>query len=163
MMAGYLAEPQATLKAWRGLWFHTGDHMWQDEDGWFHFLGRRSDTMRRGGENISAYEVEQVLLAHDAVRKAAVFGVPSDIYGEEVMAVIQSPGFTAEALESIIAHCRANLPYFAVPRYVRVAEELPMTASEKIAKNQLKREGVRPGTWDLGERKSRTVLADGTG
>jgi crotonobetaine/carnitine-CoA ligase len=163
MMAEYLAEPQATLKAWRGLWFHTGDHMRQDEDGWFHFVGRRSDAIRRGGENISAYEVEQVLLAHDAVRKAAVFGVPSDVYGEEVMAVIQSPGFNADVLESVVAHCRANLPYFAVPRYVRVADDLPVTASEKIAKSQLKRAGVQPGTWDLGERKPRHLPAGDRG
>ena len=148
MMLGYLHNPEATLREWRDLWFRTSDRMRVDEDGWFYFAGRSTDSIRRGGENISALEVENVLNAHPAVSNSAVVAVDSDVYGQEVLAFIE--GASAHHLDSIVEHCSANLPYFAVPRYFDMVEELPRTVSEKIDKPALKSRGLHVTAIDRG-------------
>ena len=86
--------PEKTAEAWRNLWFHTGDALRRDEDGWYYFVDRYKDTLRRRGENISSYEVEQVILGHPAVAECAVIGVPADVEAgeDEVMAVVVRVG-----------------------------------------------------------------------
>jgi crotonobetaine/carnitine-CoA ligase len=154
MMLGYLDNAEATTDAWRNLWFHTADRMTVDADGWYYFAGRASDSIRRGGENISAFEVELVLNAHPAVTQSAVVGVASAIYGQEAMAFLQGP--TTDDLADVVAHCARNLPYFAVPRYVELVETLPRTTSEKVDKPRLAARGIGPATIDRGEiRKPR--------
>ena len=87
---GYYGMPDKTAEAWRNLWFHTGDALRRDEDGWYYFVDRYKDALRRRGENISSYEVEQAILAHPAVAECAVVGVPADVEAgeDEVMVVI---------------------------------------------------------------------------
>ena len=144
---GYWRMPQATVEAWRNLWFHTGDRV-VCEDGWFRFLDRMKDAIRRRGENISAWEVEQVLHLHDRVQAAAVIPVPSPLGEDDVMAcVVPRPGEAIDPVE-LIRFCEPRLPYFAVPRYVEVVEELPLTENGKVRKFVLRERGVTPATWD---------------
>ncbi len=148
---GYWGMPEKTVEAWRNLRFHTGDRVIRDGDGFFRFVDRMKDAIRRRGENVSSFEVEQVLLAHPEIANAAVFPVRSELAEDEVMAaVVLAPG-AALAPEAIIAHCAALLPYFAVPRYLDFAAELPATESGKVQKYRLIERGVTVATWDRGE------------
>lgn len=149
MMLGYLDNAAATLKEWRNLWFHTSDRMKVDAQGWYYFAGRSSDSIRRGGENVSAYEVEGVLNRHPLVALAGVVGVHSEIYGEEILAFLEGP--SAADLDAIVDFCEANLPYFAVPRFFDLVEALPRTPSEKVDKPRLKAQGRSERTIDRGE------------
>ncbi len=145
---GYWAMPEQTVKAWRNLWFHTGDRVVRDPDGWFRFVDRAKDAIRRRGENISSWEVEQAVLEHAAVSAAAAFPIPSELAEDEVMvAIVLEPG---EALspEELIEHCRPLLPYFAVPRYVEFVSELPLTENGKVRKQVLRERGLTSATWD---------------
>lgn len=145
---GYWQMPDATNAARRNLWMHTGDLMVVDESGWYHFVDRAKDAIRRRGENVSAFEVEQVLQAHPTVAECAVYAVPSDVMEDEVMAaVVPEPGRSLTA-EELMAHCERRLPYFAIPRYIRIMEELPRTSTAKVMKKQLRDEAVTDDTWD---------------
>ena len=146
----YLGMPERTVEAWRDLWFHTGDAMKMDENGWYYFVDRVKDALRRRGENISSFEVEEAVKLHPAVAQAAVVGVRADEEAgeDEVMAfVILEPGGTAP-YEDIAAHCERELPDFMVPRYLEIVDEFPLTATEKIRKKDLRERGVGPNTWD---------------
>ena len=123
MIEEYVGMPEETLAAFRNLWFHTGDLGTFDEDGYLHFVGRKKDAIRRRGENVSAFEVETVLEDHPAVAEVAVIGVPDDISGEEILALIV-PRSAIDPV-ALLDHCQARLPYYAVPRYVRMVETLP--------------------------------------
>ncbi|WZH52428.1 MAG: AMP-binding protein [Nocardioides alkalitolerans] len=145
---GYYGMPEKTLEAWRNLWFHTGDALKKDEDGWFYFIDRYKDALRRRGENISSYEVEQAVLGHPAVVECAVIGVPADQEAgeDEVLAVVVATE-PVEAAE-ILAWCRGKIPAFAIPRYVRVVDALPKTPSEKVRKAALRADGITSDTYD---------------
>ena len=156
LMQGYYGMPEATLAAFKNLWFHTGDVMRQDEDGYLYFVGRSRDMVRRRGENISSAEVEMGIETHPEVLECAVYGVPSDLTEEEVMAsVVLRPGalLTAPALA---AHCTAHMARFMVPRYLRFLPALPKTPTDKVEKFRLKAEGLVPGTWDREAADSRS-------
>jgi crotonobetaine/carnitine-CoA ligase len=144
---GYYGLPADTVSAWRNLWFHTGDRVIREPDGYYRFIDRIKDVIRRRGENISAWEVEQVLVAHSDVVSAAAIPVPSELGDDEVMAVVVSRRGFHDPIE-LLEHCRARLPYYAVPRYVEFAESLPLTANGKIQKSSLKDQGVSLHTWD---------------
>lgn len=155
---GYIGQPDETVAAWRNLWFHTGDRVVREADGWFRFAGRIKDSIRRRGENISAHEVEQVLLAHPAIAAAAVFPVRSELAEDEVMAaVVLHPG-PAPSAPDITDFAAARLPRFAVPRYIAIRDALPLTANGKVAKHELIAAGVTPDTWD-----AQASLAPGQG
>lgn len=129
-------------------WFHTGDMLHADADGNLYFDDRKTDSLRRRGENISAWEVEREINAHPAVLESAVFGVPSDLGEDDVMAVVQlKPGEQLTA-EKLIGHCEKRLAKFMIPRYVEFRETLPKTGTHRTQKSILKREGVGPKTWD---------------
>ncbi|MGF6767084.1 crotonobetaine/carnitine-CoA ligase [Paraburkholderia sp. GAS33] len=146
---GYFSMPEATVDAWRNLWFHTGDRVIRDADGYYKFLDRLKDAIRRRGENISSFEVEHVLLSHPAVETAAVFAVRSELAEDEVMAaLVLRDGEILEPLE-LIRYCEPRLPYFAVPRFIDVLRELPKTENGKIQKYRLREKGVTERTWDL--------------
>ncbi len=152
MQLGYWRNPEATVQAWRNLWFHTGDQLRRDSDGWYEFLDRKKDAIRRFGENISSFEVESVLLEHPAIAEAAVYAVPAQLAEDEVMAsLILEPGQTVTPSE-ILAYCEASLPYFAVPRYIRITPELPKTQTAKVQKAVLRSIGIDSLTWDAGPR-----------
>ncbi|REE07341.1 crotonobetaine/carnitine-CoA ligase [Paraburkholderia sp. BL27I4N3] len=147
--SGYLGMPEKTVEAWRNLWFHTGDRVVRDADGYYRFVDRLKDTIRRRGENVSSFEVEQVLLSHPSVETAAVFAVKSALAEDEVMAaVVLRDGETLEPLD-LIRYCEPRLPYFAVPRYLDFARDLPKTENGKIQKFKLRETGVTATTWDL--------------
>ena len=139
---GYYGMSEKTAEAWRNLWFHTGDALRRDEDGWYYFVDRYKDTLRRRGENISSYEVEQVILAHPGVTECAVIGVPADVEAgeDEVLAVVVPAGAVDAA--GIWAWCRGRMPDFAIPRFIRFADGLPRTPSEKIRKGELRDAGT---------------------
>lgn len=149
-MAGYNAMPEKTVEAWRNLWFHTGDAGTYDTEGYFYFIDRIKDCIRRRGENISSYEVEQVLNAHPAVAESAAVAVKSSIAGgeDDVKAcLVLRPGMTVEPV-ALLDYCQERMPYFAVPRYVEFVQELPRTPTEKLQKHKLREAGVTATTWD---------------
>jgi len=146
--SGYFNMPDKTEEAWRNGWFHTGDRVVREADGAFRFIDRTKDAIRRRGENISSYEVEQVLLSHPSVATVAVYPVQSELAEDEVMAsLIARPGEHIDP-QALTAYCEGRLPYFAIPRYVDVVDELPRTENGKIQKFKLRERGVTPGTWD---------------
>ena len=145
---GYFAMPEKTVEAWRNLWFHTGDRVVKERDGSFRFVDRMKDAIRRRGENISSYEVEQVLLSHPFVGAVAVFPVRSEMAEDEVMAaIIPAPGAVVDYAE-LIAFCRPRLSYFAIPRFIETVESLPTTENGKVRKYALTERGVTAATWD---------------
>lgn len=145
---GYFGMPDKTVEAWRNLWFHTGDRVVREADGSFRFIDRMKDAIRRRGENISSYEVEQALLSHPGVAQAAAFPVRSELAEDEVMVtLVPQPGVTLDPAE-VAKHCEARLPNFAVPRYFDIAADLPRTENGKVQKYRLKERGVTPTTWE---------------
>jgi carnitine-CoA ligase len=143
---GYYKSEDATANAMRDGWFHTGDRGSRDEDGYFAFIDRLKDSIRRRGENISSYEVERVVNSHPDVAESAAFGVPSDLGEEEVMVVVIPRGGAVDP-GRLIEFCRERMADFMVPRYVRAQVELPKTATQRVQKFELRKQGVE-GAWD---------------
>jgi crotonobetaine/carnitine-CoA ligase len=140
--------PEATLKAWRNGWFHTGDSMRVDADGNYYFVDRATDSLRRRGENISSMEVEREILAHPDVLEAAVVAAPADESEDEVRAFVAfRPGAEVDPRE-LTEWLIPRLPYFMVPRYVDVLDELPKTESQKAQKYKLRTLPLTETTWD---------------
>jgi acyl-CoA synthetase (AMP-forming)/AMP-acid ligase II len=140
--AGYLKNDAATAEAWRDGYFHTGDIIFRDEDGLFHFVDRKKNVIRRSGENIAAVEVEGVLKQHPGVAAIAVAPVPDALRGDEVMACVvrhDSARFLNEVAlaRSIVDFCLQRLAYYKAPGYVGFCEQLPLTATEKIQRSEL--------------------------
>jgi crotonobetaine/carnitine-CoA ligase len=154
LFAGYYNRPEANAAARDAEgWFRTGDIGVRDEAGWFHYLGRRKDMVKRSGESVSALEVEQVLRGVPGVLEAAVLPVPDDKRGEEVKAYLRlQPGCTAADVppEAVLAHCEQHLARFKVPRYLEYVEDFPRTPSEKIRKSALidAKADLREGSFD---------------
>jgi len=152
---GYHAMPDKTVEAWRNFWFHTGDAGRRDEDGYFYFVDRIKDCIRRRGENISSYEIESVLTSHPAVAEAAAVAVKSEVVGgeDEVKVCLVLKPDAQVTFEALAAFCLPRMPAFAVPRYWEFLDKLPRTPTEKIQKALLRAAGVTPTTWDrLGKR-----------
>ncbi|MEE3101178.1 MAG: ATP-dependent acyl-CoA ligase, partial [Pseudomonadota bacterium] len=148
MNSGYYKNPEATAKAWRNGWFHTGDGFRTDADGNFYFVDRMKDAIRRRGENISSYEVEAEVLAHPDVNECAVVAVKSEVSEDEVLAVVAPvPGKTVDPAE-LLAFLAPRMAHFMVPRYVRIVHELPRTPTAKVRKIELREAGVTADTWD---------------
>jgi carnitine-CoA ligase len=150
VMLGYHRMPEATVAAFRNLWLHTGDAGSLDAEGFFHFADRTKDMIKRRGENVSSFEVEEQLVRFPGVAGAAVvpFRDSSDV-DEEVRAFVEcAPGATVDpaALVEFAGH---RLAYFMVPRFVDVVAELPRNAVGKVQKYKLRSEALRPGTFDL--------------
>ena len=147
---GYLGMPEKTIESRRDLWFHTGDALKRDGQGWYYFVDRVKDALRRRGENISSFEVEAVLRGHAAVADCAVVGVAADQQAgeDEVMAFIVPRADQAFDFAAIAAWCEARMPAFMVPRYFDSLAELPRTPTEKVRKKELRERGVTATTWD---------------
>ncbi len=154
IMQGYYKNPEATANAFRGGWFHTGDLVVMDENGYVFFKGRKKDMVRRGGENISTMEVENILISHPKIKDAAILAVPDEIRGEEVKAyIISVEGESAETIPpgELSDYCAERLAPFKVPRYYEYVKDMPRTsASEKVEKYKLKeaKEDLRLGSYD---------------
>jgi crotonobetaine/carnitine-CoA ligase len=162
--AGYLKNPEATVEAWRGGWFHTGDIVRQADDGMLYFVDRKKNIIRRSGENIAAAEIEATLQAHDAVAQVAVLAVPDEIREEEVMAcVVPMAGVTPDGALAgrLFEWCLERLAYFKAPGWILFVDSLPTTGTQKVQKTQIFPRGEdprrRPGVLDLRERKKRRV------
>ena len=148
MFEGYWRNPEATVAAWRNLWFHTGDLGRMDAEGNLAFVDRKKDCLRRRGENISSFELEQAIMLHPKVAEVAVHAVPSAVAEDDVKAcVVVAPGAVLEPAE-LMDHCLANVPSFAVPRYIEFLDALPKNPVGRVLKYQLRERGITPQTWD---------------
>jgi carnitine-CoA ligase len=145
---GYFGMPEKTVEAWRNLWFHTGDRVIRETGGYYRFVDRMKDAIRRRGENISSYEVEQVLISHPDIANAAVFPVRSELAEDEVMAAIVLRTGAQLEPSALLDFCQPQMPYFAVPRFVEFVETLPATENGKVTKYKLRERGVTAATWD---------------
>jgi acyl-CoA synthetase (AMP-forming)/AMP-acid ligase II len=139
---GYWRDAEATAKAWRNGWFHSGDMASIDEQGFLWFADRKTDMIRSGGENVASAEIERVLATHADVAEVAVIGIPDPKWDEVPKGfVILRPGATATA-DDLIAHCAANLAKFKVPKAMEIVSELPRNDSGKVLKRLLRREAL---------------------
>jgi crotonobetaine/carnitine-CoA ligase len=135
--AGYHNAPEATAQAWRNGWFHTGDAAWCDADGNLFFHDRLKDCIRRRGENISSIEIEREVLAYPHVRDAAAIGVAGEFDDQEVLLVVSPRAGASVDPRALIMFLIPRMPYFMVPRFVRVLPELPKTMSDKVRKQEV--------------------------
>lgn len=147
LMDGYWGMPEATLAAFRDQWFHTGDLLRRDADGWYSFVGRRKDIIRRRGENISAAEVEMVLETHPDVMECAAVGVPSEMTEDDLLVCIVPRADAALDPRALVTWCSERMARFMVPRYVRLLPTLPKTPTDKVEKFRLRELGTA-GAWD---------------
>lgn len=155
--SGYYKDQDATEDGWRSGWWHTGDVVREGADGSLYFVDRRKNVIRRSGENIAAVEVEATLLRHPDVNGCAVCAVPDEIRGDEVFAFVIAAG--ESDAQAIFDHCMAHLTYFKVPGYIAFVSELPLTASQKVSRGEIKalaRDALAGGdVSDLREFKKR--------
>ena len=148
LMEGYDGLPEATLAAFRNLWFHSGDRGHMDENGFLFFHDRMKDAIRRRGENISSFEVERIVNKHPDVAETAAIAVPAEVGEDEVkVVVVRNPG-TKLTEEALLRHCAAEMPYFMVPRFIEFRADLPRTPTQKVRKVVLREEGITAATWD---------------
>ncbi len=147
---GYFRMPEQTVEAWRNLWFHSSDAGYFDEQGRLFYADRIKDRIRRRGENISSFEIEQVLNNYPGIQESAVVGIKVAGAGgeDEVKAYIVTAGGADIDNSALLDYCVAQIPRFAVPRYIEAVEALAKTATNKIQKEPLRRAGVTPRTWD---------------
>jgi crotonobetaine/carnitine-CoA ligase len=144
----YHKLPEATENAYRGGWFHTGDLAERDDDGFYYYRGRKKESMRRLGENISAWEIETVLNGHPDVLESAAHAVRSDLGEDEVkVAIVRQPGADPKP-EELLDYCAGRMAHYAVPRYVEFVAALPKTETQRIRYAALRERGVTPDTWD---------------
>jgi acyl-coenzyme A synthetase/AMP-(fatty) acid ligase len=164
----YLKDPEATADAWRDGYFHTGDIVSVDSDGDFHFVDRKKNVIRRSGENISAVEVESVLLQHPKIAGVGVTAVPDNVRGDEVMACVVPRGFLSPdergaCARDVLRFCLDRLAYFKAPGYIGFCSSLPLTPTEKIQRAQLKELGRQllgtPDCVDLRQLKKAVAVA----
>ncbi len=138
VMKGYLNRPDATAEAIRNGWFHSGDIGYMDEDGYIFIVDRVKDMIIRGGYNVYPRELEETLLTHPAISLAAVIGIPSTEYGEEIKAFVILKENTVATAEELIDWCKEKMAAYKYPRQIEIREALPMTATGKILKRELK-------------------------
>lgn len=159
---GYYKMPEATLAVTRNLWFHTGDRARMDEDGYFYFVDRKKDAIRRHGENISTFEVETLISRHPALMEVAAYPVRSETVEDDVaISIIIAPGNSVSAAE-LFEYCRQHLPHYMVPRFIDIRSELPRTSTHKVRKQELRAyvETNTSAVWDC-ERNGLTVRRSG--
>jgi crotonobetaine/carnitine-CoA ligase len=145
---GYLNRPEATAAAWRNGWYHTGDLVRRDQNGNYFFVDRSKDVVRRSGENVSSIEVENEVLSFAGVAEAAVVGVASEHGDQEILvAVVAKPGRRISERE-LAEYLIPRMAHYMVPRYIRVMDQLPKTATNKIMKVDIRNAGVTHDTWD---------------
>ena len=148
MMQGYVGMPDATVRAWRNLWFHSGDSGYVDEDGYFFFVDRASDRIRRRAENISSYDIESAAIEFDGIAECAAVGVASEFeMDDDVKLCIVPAGGKPVDPVALIAALARTLPHFMVPRYIESLDALPRTPTNKVRKAELRASGI-DAAWD---------------
>ena len=146
--SGYVGMPERTITAWRNLWLHTGDLGHVDAEGWYYFDDRANDSIRRRGENISSFEVELLVAKHPAISEAIAVAAASDVGEDEVrVLVILRQGHTIEHAD-LLKHCTKHMPYFMVPRYIDIVDDVPRTSTAKVEKYRIRALGLTASTWD---------------
>lgn len=150
---GYLNKPEATAAAFEDLWFHTGDLAVVDEEGFYFFRDRKKDAIRRRGENISSWEVEQVLMEHPAVAEAAAIPYPSPLGEDDLRVVVALQEGATLAPAELVAYCTERMPDFMVPRYTEILAELPRTPTGRIEKYRLREQPLSPACLDRGDSR----------
>jgi crotonobetaine/carnitine-CoA ligase len=148
MFEGYADNPEATVAVLRNLWFHTGDLGSIDADGYLTFVGRAKDALRRRGENVSAFELEEAIRKHVKIAEVAVHAVPSEFSEDEIKACIMLVEGAEMTHREVLDYCVEQVPYFAVPRYFEFMKEFPRNMSNRVTKYVLEERGVTPETWD---------------
>jgi crotonobetaine/carnitine-CoA ligase len=151
MFEGYWNRPEETLRVLNNLWLHSGDLGKFDEDGFFYFVDRKKDYLRRRGENISSFELETAFRKHPQVEDVAVHSVLSDTAEDDVKAtiVLKAGSYSAQITpEMICVWAAERVPYFAVPRYIEFRTDLPRNPVGRVLKYVLREEGCTPTTWD---------------
>lgn len=148
MLLGYYGMPEKTVEAWQNLWFHTGDYLQRDDDGFFHFVDRKKDAIRRRGENISSFEVERIVLGHPKVLECAAVPARSELGEDEVMICVVRRAEAALTAEELVEFCSGEMAAFMVPRYIRFLDRLPKTPTERVEKYKLREDGVTADCWD---------------
>jgi crotonobetaine/carnitine-CoA ligase len=144
----YYKNPEASAKKVQGDWIYSGDLFYEDTDGNLYFVDRKTDSMRRRGENISSWEVENIVEKHDAVARCAAFGTPSELGEDDVMIWVEPKEGSTLDLKELMTFCAENMAYFMVPRYVDVVDEIPQTGTLRVMKAEMKKRGVTERTWD---------------
>ena len=145
-MIEYINKPEATPSAWGNLWYHSGDLGFLDEDGYVHFVGREAHRIRRRGENVSAFEVEKAITAHEAVVDCACVGVPSDLGEEDIKAYVQVSAPVEP--QAPVERCRERIAYFKAPLDIEFVEDFPRTMTRnEIARHDLRERGIG-ACWD---------------
>jgi crotonobetaine/carnitine-CoA ligase len=144
----YYKNPDASAEKVKGEWLYSGDLFYADKEGNLYFVDRKTDSMRRRGENISSWEVENVVEKHPAVAECAAFGVPSELGEDEVMIWVKPREGLELDLKDLFRHCAHHMAYFMVPRYVDVVEDIPRTTTLRVIKTEMKKRGVTERTWD---------------
>lgn len=161
-MAGYFRDPEKTSKVLRNDRVYTGDLGYQDEDGYFYFSGRKTDSLRRRGENVSAWEVERVINAHPAIEESAVIGITADIGEQDIKAFVKLADSNPLDPIELIKWCERDLAYYQIPRFIEFVPDFPRGPTQRIRKTELSR-SVRD-SWDVessGYRIKRQVNAAG--
>jgi crotonobetaine/carnitine-CoA ligase len=144
----YHKLPEATEKAYKGGWFHSGDLAVMDEEGFFYYKGRKKESIRRRGENISAWEIESVVNHHPAVLESAAYDVPSELGEDEVKVEVILKAKASLSPEELLDHCQGKMAHYAVPRYVEFVESLPKTETQRNQYGKLRERGITEDTWD---------------
>jgi crotonobetaine/carnitine-CoA ligase len=149
MNSGYYGMPEATARAWRNGWFHTGDGFRRDEEGFFYFVDRIKDAIRRRGENISSFEVEAITNMHPAVAESAAVGSSADALEEEVKVFVVVKSDEKLDPRELLEFLIPRMPRFMVPRFVELIDELPKTpGTMRVKKAELRALGQTERTWD---------------
>lgn len=159
---GYYKDSEATARAWRNGWFHTGDGFRYDENGNFYFVDRIKDAIRRRGENISSFEVEAEVNAHPDVAETAAVPVPSSYNEDEVLIVVVPTQGRSIDPRALFDHLRGRMAHFMLPRFIRIIDDLPKTPTQKVQKHILRDVGVTDDTWDR-EKAGITIKRDALG
>lgn len=147
VMCGYFRDPKKTAEVLRDGCVHTGDLGYRDEDGFFYYAGRKKDSLRRRGENVSAWEVEQVINSHPDVEESAVVGVPSEMGEQDIRAFVKpASGVKVEPLD-LVKWCEARLAYYQIPRYLDFVDAFPRGPTQRIRKAELPTSLA--GSWDV--------------
>lgn len=148
MFEGFYRQPEATMRIFKNLWYHSGDMGMFDEDGFFQFVDRKKDYLRRGGENISMFELERTFLQHPDIAEVAAHAVPSKLMEDDVKITLLLKSGSLLTERELCEWSLNRIPYYAVPRYIEFRAELPKTPTGKIEKFLLREQGCTPQTWD---------------
>jgi crotonobetaine/carnitine-CoA ligase len=148
-MLNYMGMPEATVNAWRNLWFHTGDIAVRDSSGNMFYIDRKGDRIRRRAENISACDIETVVADFPGVKECVAVGVPSSYENDDdILVYIVATEDAVVEPATLLGFLARALPHFMVPRYIEIIDELPRTPTNKVKKKQLSQRGIQPSTWD---------------